>query len=96
VAKSNAGTILLERLKKHKMVAAIKEPKYIEKAMNRRIRNRTYGGVRGRELIAPSYSIYTHLSYLEPVSSAILENGKNNSAIKNNLSCKIMLDVNLL
>jgi len=25
--------------------------------LNRRIRNRTYGGVRGRELIAPSYSI---------------------------------------
>ncbi|MGG3987234.1 hypothetical protein, partial [Bacillus smithii] len=24
---------------------------------NSRIRNRTYGGVRGRELIAPSYSI---------------------------------------
>jgi glycerol uptake operon antiterminator len=33
VAKSNAGTILLERLKKYKMVAAIKEPKYIEKAI---------------------------------------------------------------
>ncbi|MED1438601.1 hypothetical protein P4U23_08455 [Aeribacillus composti] len=26
-------------------------------SLNRRIRNRTYGGVRGRELIAPSYSI---------------------------------------
>jgi hypothetical protein len=25
--------------------------------LNRRIRNRTYGGVRGRELVAPSYSI---------------------------------------
>ncbi|MFC5560231.1 glycerol-3-phosphate responsive antiterminator [Ureibacillus thermophilus] len=33
MAKSNAGTILLERLKKYKMVAAIKEPKYIEKAI---------------------------------------------------------------
>ncbi|WP_339210403.1 glycerol-3-phosphate responsive antiterminator [Aeribacillus sp. FSL K6-8210] len=33
MAKSNAGTILLERLKEHKMVAAIKEPKYIEKAI---------------------------------------------------------------
>ena len=39
---------------------------------------------------------YTHLSYLELVSPAILENSKNNSAIKNNLSGKIMLDVNLL
>ncbi|WP_044893097.1 hypothetical protein [Bacillus alveayuensis] len=34
--------------------------------------------------------------YLKPNHPAILENDKNNSAIKNNLSCKIMLDVNLL
>lgn len=31
--KSNAGKVLLERLEKHKMVAAIKEPKYIERAI---------------------------------------------------------------
>ncbi|AKP46408.1 hypothetical protein BSM4216_1108 [Bacillus smithii] len=31
--------------------------------MNRRIRNRTYGGVRGRELIAPSYSILENLGF---------------------------------
>lgn len=31
--KKKVGRILLERLKKHKMVAAIKDPKYIEKAI---------------------------------------------------------------
>jgi hypothetical protein len=29
--------------------------------MNRRIPNGTYGGVRGRELITPSYSIFIDL-----------------------------------
>lgn len=31
--KINSGKVLLERLEKHKMVAAIKEPKYIERAI---------------------------------------------------------------
>ena len=31
--KINPGKVLLERLEKHKMVAAIKEPKYIERAI---------------------------------------------------------------
>lgn len=31
--KNNAGKVLLERLEKHKLVAAIKEPKYIERAI---------------------------------------------------------------
>lgn len=35
--------------------------------MNRRIRNRTYGGVRGRELITPSYSIVAEAFVAEKI-----------------------------
>jgi len=37
--------------------------------MNRRIPNGTYGGVRGRGLVTPSYSIYRSLTGSKPPAS---------------------------